>query len=400
VVIPRALAAIAVLAASIVSLGAAPGAQAATNPQVIATIPVGSQPWGVAVSPNGATAYVSNTASNSISVIDLSSMSVTSTIPSINAPLGVALTPDGAQVYVSASGAGAFARIATATHTVTQTISSSGAPGFCTTPNNIVANPAGGAMYASCGSNNRGVSIDTSTQGVSSLASVTEPLNDLAVEPDGSGIAWARDTRVWFQSPGAFVTTSSAPVAVATVPGIDRVFTANPGDGTVSIIRNSTQTLLSTITVGGSPQDIVVSSDGATAYVTDRSGDRLVIVDLATETMTASVTVGSSPEQVALTPDDAYALVVNGGASSVSVIDLSVPASGDRVPTAPLQQFARAEGDTCERQPADLVDFPALTDHVDRAWGMSWALWPNGGTGGFVCTRQPYYTSRGTWSVQ
>lgn len=393
----RALATTAALAVSLVSIGAAAGAHAATSPHVIATIPVGSQPWGVAVSPDGSTAYVSNYAGNTISVITLSSMTVTSTIASISGPLGVAFTPDGTQAYASASGAGAFARIDTATHTVAQTISG----GACTTPNNIVANPAGGAMYASCGSNNRGASVNTATQAVNdNLANVTEALNDVAIAPSGSGLIWARGTRIWFQSPGAFVTTSSAPLAVATVQGIDRVFTANPGDGTVSIISNSTQTLLSTITVGGSPQDIVVSNDGATAYVTDGSGGRLVIIDLATETVTASVTVGSSPEQVALTPDGAYALVVNGGSNSISVLDLSVPATGDRVPTAPLQQFARAESDTCERQPADLVDFPALADQVDRAWGMSWAQWPNGGAGGFVCTRQPYYTSRGTWSVQ
>lgn len=77
------------------------------------------------------------------------------------------------------------------------------------------------------------------------------------------------------------------------------------------------------------------------------------------------------------------------------------PASGDQVPTAAMQQFGRAESDTCGAQPADLADFPALGDRVkDIGWGASWAQWPNGGTGGFVCTRQPYYTNLGTWSVR
>lgn len=77
------------------------------------------------------------------------------------------------------------------------------------------------------------------------------------------------------------------------------------------------------------------------------------------------------------------------------------PASGDQVPTAPMQQFARDESGTCEVQPEDLGDFPALGESVrDIGWGPSWAQWPNGGTGGFVCTRQPYYTSIDTWSVR
>lgn len=60
-----------------------------------------------------------------------------------------------------------------------------------------------------------------------------------------------------------------------------------------------------------------------------------------------------------------------------------------------LQQFARAEPDACAVQPDDLVDFPALTALKNQRW----AQWPNGGTGGFVCSRQPYYTSIGIWAV-
>ena len=395
--IPAALSVISAVA--LLSGVASVSASAATGPRVIATIPVGSQPWGVAVSPNGAFAYVSNFASNSISVIDLSSWSVTSTIASIAAPLGIAFTPSGTQAYVSASGTGSFARINTTTHTLTQTLSG----GLCTSPSNIVANPAGGAMYASCGSNNRGASIDTTSQAVSdTLASVLEALNDITVAPDGGSLVWARGTRVWFQCCGSFVTPTSSPLAIAAVAGLDRVFTANPGDGTVSVIRaTAPRTLLSTITIGGSPQDIVISADGSTAYVTDGSGNSLVIVDLATETASSTVAVGSSPEQVALTPDGRYALVANSASNSVSVIDLSVPASGDQVPRAPMQQFARGEDEACDRAPADLVDFPALGAAVhDFGWGMSWAQWPNGGTGGFVCTRQPFYTTTGTWAVR
>lgn len=76
-------------------------------------------------------------------------------------------------------------------------------------------------------------------------------------------------------------------------------------------------------------------------------------------------------------------------------------ATGNQVPTAPMQQFGRAESDECGVQPENLVDFPALGDRAkDVGWGPSWAQWPNGGTGGFVCTRQPYYTSTDTWAVR
>lgn len=69
------------------------------------------------------------------------------------------------------------------------------------------------------------------------------------------------------------------------------------------------------------------------------------------------------------------------------------------LPMAPLQQFSRAESQMCDRQPDDLQDFPALGAQRHLTWSRSWAQWPNGGTGGFVCTRQPYFTAAGGWAV-
>ena len=70
------------------------------------------------------------------------------------------------------------------------------------------------------------------------------------------------------------------------------------------------------------------------------------------------------------------------------------------VPTAALQQFVRPANGDCSAAPADFVDLPGLAASLrDVGWGQSWAQWPNDGKGGFVCSRQPYYTSRGTWSV-
>ncbi|MGH3671038.1 MAG: YncE family protein [Pseudonocardiaceae bacterium] len=55
---------------------------------VIATIPVGSCPEGVAVTPDGRHVYVPNFASNSVSVIDTANDTVADTIPVGGDPWG------------------------------------------------------------------------------------------------------------------------------------------------------------------------------------------------------------------------------------------------------------------------------------------------------------------------
>src|SRR5690348_15561171 len=90
--------------------------------QVIAVIPVQVQPLAVAITPNGAFAYVTNSGwifgSNSVSVIDTASYSVVATIPVGHYPVGIAITPDGAFAYVANFNSNTVSVIDTATRTV------------------------------------------------------------------------------------------------------------------------------------------------------------------------------------------------------------------------------------------------------------------------------------------
>jgi len=59
----------------------------------ITYVGVGRYPASVAVSPNGARAYVTNEESNTVSVIDTATRHVTATISVGSGPLGVAVSP-------------------------------------------------------------------------------------------------------------------------------------------------------------------------------------------------------------------------------------------------------------------------------------------------------------------
>src|SRR5262249_34578006 len=68
---------------------------------VTATLGVGVSPSGVAITPDGTRAYVTNTFSNSVSVVDTASNTLLATVAVGNQPRGVAITPDGTRAYVT-----------------------------------------------------------------------------------------------------------------------------------------------------------------------------------------------------------------------------------------------------------------------------------------------------------
>jgi len=77
---------------------------------------------GIAMSPNGRYAYVSNLGSNSVSVLDTANNTIVKTVLVGTSPGGVAVTPDGAYVYVSNQGSNSVSVINAASDTVVATI--------------------------------------------------------------------------------------------------------------------------------------------------------------------------------------------------------------------------------------------------------------------------------------
>jgi YVTN family beta-propeller protein len=90
---------------------------AATPPSVVATVLVGPNPLGVAGTPDGTHAYVANFGSNTVSVLDATTTppSVVATITVGSAPFGIAFAPDAKHAYVTNSGSNTVSVIDTTT---------------------------------------------------------------------------------------------------------------------------------------------------------------------------------------------------------------------------------------------------------------------------------------------
>ncbi|MGB4781741.1 YncE family protein, partial [Candidatus Methylomirabilis sp.] len=143
-------------------------------------IPVGSNPVGVAITPNGTRAYVTNQGSNNVSVIDTATNAVTATITVGSSPAGVAITPNGARAYVANFGFNTVSVIDTATNTV---VVSSIPVGL--RPDFLAVSPDGASVYVPNQGLNTVSVIDTATNTVVDSLTVGTAPTGVAFTPVG-----------------------------------------------------------------------------------------------------------------------------------------------------------------------------------------------------------------------
>ena len=98
---------------AILAVVALSGRASATTPSktAVTSITVGPYPFGVAVSPDGSSVWVSNNGDDTVSQIDTASDTVVQTITVGSSPWGVAVSPDGSSVWVANVGSANVSRI-------------------------------------------------------------------------------------------------------------------------------------------------------------------------------------------------------------------------------------------------------------------------------------------------
>ncbi|MDI9917643.1 YncE family protein [Rhodococcus sp. IEGM 1379] len=83
---------------------------------------------------------------------------------------------------------------------------------------------------------------------------------------------------------------------------------------------------IDTIPVGTNPTGVAITPDGTHAYITNRGGNTVSVIDTAHPTNPlTTITVGTYPTGVAITPDGTRTYITNYGSNTVSVIDTAHP---------------------------------------------------------------------------
>jgi YVTN family beta-propeller protein len=191
----------------------------ATN-TVTDTVPVGSFPKGIAVSPDGKKVYVTNSWNDNVSVIDTAINTVISTVPVGRFPEGIAINPTGTRAYVTNSLDDNVSIINTKTNDVIATVN------VGINPVGVAVNPEGTKVY------------------VTNLGNYSVPGNTVSV------IDTATDNVT------ATIKVGQQPVGVSVSPDGAKVYVANNGEDNISVIDTATNNVTATVPVRTNPHSI------------------------------------------------------------------------------------------------------------------------------------------------
>jgi YVTN family beta-propeller protein len=355
---------------------------------VVATIPVGTNPFGIALNPDQTRVYVVNQGSNNVSVLDTTfdppALKATIALPAGSGPRRAVVSPDGTRLYVTNGTSNTVSVINTANNIVMSAIP------VGASPTGIVIHPDGNHLYVA---NTGGMSVSAITLQPGPPTVVDVPVNgvsiDLAIKPDGSKVyavlplvskvvaietngntqAGSIDfgqlslpqravmsldgTRLYVASIGDFnrVTvldiTGAIPTQVAAIelgtpqapvhpagmtltPDGSRLYVASSLDNKVLEINTATNALLPVaISVGTQPGSVAAGATAQSRVYAAGSSSGLFIVNPADNTLIGSSTVGFVPVAVAVAPDGTvYTADQSGG-----TVTIKNPVSGATLAT-------------------------------------------------------------------
>jgi YVTN family beta-propeller protein len=244
----------------------------ATHSFVGEPIAVGAFPNYVTISPERQRAYVSNQF-GALSVIDTSNRTVVADVTTVYAPLGSALQPEQNKLYVINNQTSELSVIDTLSNKQRAVL-----PFGCFNPLDVKTDPGVHKAFVTKGSCPELAVIDTNTDAV--VATIEFPGRPprlpryIAMDPVAHrayvSLRWGHEEK------GVF--------------------------GGIAVINTVDNSIVGSVRVGVEPARLALDAAAKRLYVTDRRGDRVIVVDTEHLTVLGQVHVGSDPVDIALVP--------------------------------------------------------------------------------------------------
>jgi YVTN family beta-propeller protein len=233
----------------------------------VATAPA---PFGVDISPDGRTGYLSNNDTNEVFTIDLATGSLRKTHVG-REPRGVAVRADGAVVYVATYGADEVSAIDA------RTISFLGRIDAGSKPQGVVLAPAGGTAVVA-------------GEGLPSVTVLDTKRNEFKAQ------FFVHQEQALGAPPPALQSAVFAP------DGKRLYLTTGPGRS-VMIVDPAKKVLVGSIAdVGSFPRGIAISRDGKKLYTANGPSNDVAIIDIRSKKVEARIAVPGAPWGIVLLP--------------------------------------------------------------------------------------------------
>lgn len=277
-----------------------------------------NEPYTITFSINEKKAYVTNSNTTTISIINTATNSVTGIIDGFDGPSGMVITPDGKKAYVNnygcpeGVGSGNSTTVRVVNLQTNQIIGEPITVGLA--PASLAITPNGKHVYVinyADGNPNTGT------------ISIINTKNDRVV-----------GTITGFFGPFAIAITPNGKYAVVTNFGSNNF---SPIGTTVSIVRLKDNKLIANIEAGIQPSGLAITPDSRFAYITNYNtlyagenftkltpGEGTVnIIDIEEKKLLPpTIVVGHSPHGVTISPNGKYAYTSNYTANTLTVIAL------------------------------------------------------------------------------
>jgi YVTN family beta-propeller protein len=264
---------------------------------VVATIGVHHSPSFISVDVTGHLAYVSNTGSNSISVIDLDSRRQITTVRAPDKPAEAVVSPDGRALVVTSRVNGTLTVYA--------------------------ADPLGtlnlrGTFKGCPGATGAVILHDSSKVFVACSAGRQVMVVSLAAAPDS--LAARQGQSMETDEVVAMLDVGKNPANLTLKPDDGEIFVSNSGSDSVSEISTPTNDVGSTYPIGNRPAHGVVSADNAALWVSNSGSDSVSLYSIEDGKRGGSIPTGDAPDALAFSDDQHLLLAADSKSGDVTVI--------------------------------------------------------------------------------
>jgi len=294
-------------------------------------LPVGNNPTGVTINPTRNEIYVVNSGDNTVTVINAEKNSVAATIGVRHKPYFIDVSADGLRGYVANSGSNNVSVIDLARRKEIAVVGTGEAPGMARiSPDNktlLVTNRGSGSITI----------VDGETLKVRSVFPGCPGATDAVILPDSSkgfiacssshqamvlALAHKAPTVEVEKSDHllALLDVGQSPVKLALKPDGGEIFVSNFDSDTVSEIATGTNEVGGASLIGAHPANGIVSSDNATLWISNFSANTVGVYAIDDGKRINAVQVGDGPDAMAFSSAGHLLLVADSRSGDVAVI--------------------------------------------------------------------------------